>query len=63
MKRSTQTKAPAVALKRQRKMLAIVQNDRLLDMLKEGTNYTAVRHHHGIKEPTVCCIKEESTKF
>ena len=46
MKRSAQTKVPAGAPKRQRKMPTIAQNVRLLDMGKEGKHYTAIERHY-----------------
>ena len=58
MKRSAQTKAPSIASKGQRKMLAIARNVILLDMLNEGKNYAAVRRHYGLKEYYVRYIKE-----
>lgn len=42
MKCSAPLKTPVVALKRQRKMLAIAQKVGNLDMLKEGRSYEAV---------------------
>ena len=59
IKRSAQTKAPPVPSKRQRKMLTIAQNVRLLDMLKEGIIYVAVGRHYGIKGSSARYIKEE----
>ena len=44
VKPSAQSKAPSV-----RKILAIAQNISVLDMLKEGKNYTDVGQHYGIK--------------
>ena len=58
-----QAKAPSVATKEQREMLIIAQNVSLPDTLKEGKNYVAIGCQYGIKESSVRCIKEESTKF
>ena len=63
MKRSAHTKAPSVAPKGQRKMLAIAQIVRLLGMLKEGKNYAAVWRHYGINDSSARYIKGKSTKF
>lgn len=62
-KRSAPTKAPAVAPKRQRKMLTIAQKVGLLDMLKEGKSYAAVGRHYGINESSVCYIKKEENNI
>ena len=63
VRRSAQTRAPAVAPKKQRKMLTIAKDVTLLDMLKEGTNYVAIERHYGIRESPVRYIEEEATKF
>ena len=64
MKCSAQTKTPAIASKRQRKILTIAQNVRPLDMMKERKNYASLGCHDEIKESSFRCIKkDESTKF
>ena len=64
VKRSAQAKAPVVAPIMLRTMLTIAQHVRLLDLLTEGKNYTAVGYQHRIKESSVHYIKkEESTMF
>ena len=52
-----------VAPKRQRKMLTIEQNVRVLDMLKEGQNCSIVGRHYGIKESLVHYIKKGNLQF
>uniref|UniRef100_A0A671XX33 DDE-1 domain-containing protein n=1 Tax=Sparus aurata TaxID=8175 RepID=A0A671XX33_SPAAU len=55
--------APAVAPKRQRKMLTIAQKVGLLDMLKEGKSYAAVGRHYGINESSVRYKKKEENNI
>ncbi|XP_004082589.1 tigger transposable element-derived protein 1-like [Oryzias latipes] len=62
-KRAAPSKAPAVAPKRQRKMLTVTQKVGLLDMLKEGRSYSAVGRHYGLNESTVRYIKKEENNI
>lgn len=49
-KRFAPSKAPAVAPKRQRKMLTIAQKFGLVDMLNESRSYAAVGCHYRINK-------------
>uniref|UniRef100_A0A8C6UUK7 DDE-1 domain-containing protein n=1 Tax=Neogobius melanostomus TaxID=47308 RepID=A0A8C6UUK7_9GOBI len=55
--------APAVAPKRQRKMLTIAPKVGILDMLKEGRSYAAVGRHYRINESSVRYIKKEENNI